>query len=175
MKKLLFLLLTIMSITTFAATVSIPDSLLTENQKAFLNTQTTISTWSQWIGLGKEVGIMVNDGLSALSDQSNKFAKTPVGQFTMFIILYKVMGMQLIRFLFGIMLFVTFTTITYRFFSFNYNVQKIRIKGNWIQALLGTAEYELKYPSDDKQESTLIATIISLIATTIVTALILFA
>ncbi|HEU0081121.1 MAG TPA: hypothetical protein VFQ72_03830 [Candidatus Paceibacterota bacterium] len=46
----------------------------------------------EWSGIGKEIGIAVNDGLKAVTEQTANFAKTDVGKMTMFLIAWKVMA-----------------------------------------------------------------------------------
>lgn len=90
-----FLLIAILSGISFSA--SIPDSLLTPEQRAFVKAEelkTTMSTTQQatssWIGVGKEIGEAVNGSMSAITENTNKFANTPVGKYTMFIVAFYV-------------------------------------------------------------------------------------
>lgn len=77
--------------------VSIPESQLTEQQKAALKLQqvdTTVEKAHGWVGIGKELGQAFDGALGSLTQRSNEFAVTPVGKFTMFIVAWKVMGEQ---------------------------------------------------------------------------------
>jgi hypothetical protein len=68
--------------------VSIPRSALTPQQLK----QVDVQEAGAWVGLGKEVGEAINSSLSAVTDNTAKFADTKVGKFTMFIIAWKVLA-----------------------------------------------------------------------------------
>jgi len=74
-----------------------------------IETSNKIRQYGEWIGLGKEIGQATREGLSALTNESNKFAHTSVGKFVMFIIAWKVIGNQALRIIITlpILLFVT--------------------------------------------------------------------
>lgn len=83
-------------------TVSIPESQLTEQQKAALKLQqvdTTVEKAHGWVGISKELGQAFDSALSSLTIRSNEFAGTKVGKFTMFIVAWKVMGDEAAEFL----------------------------------------------------------------------------
>lgn len=63
--------------------------------------QQKIENVGKWVGLGKEIGTAMKEGLGALTDETNKLSKTGVGKFTMFLIAYKVIGKDLIGYIFG--------------------------------------------------------------------------
>lgn len=94
--RYLFLILSIFSI-SFAAEV--PDSLLTPQQKAVVEAKTTQVVASSYIGIGKEVGLAVRESMSAITEETNKLAGTPVGKVLMFIILYKVLSSLVLSFI----------------------------------------------------------------------------
>ncbi|MDD5566631.1 MAG: hypothetical protein PHH01_00345 [Patescibacteria group bacterium] len=71
-----------------------------------IETQSKIDTYGKYVGLGKEVGMAINEGLSALSENAERFANTKPGKFTMFIIAYKVLGKDFLQAIFGILFFV---------------------------------------------------------------------
>lgn len=70
-----------------------------------------VEKYGGYVGLGKEIGEAVKGSLSALTDETDKFAKTGVGKFTMFIVAWKVIGLGVIRLMFGIPLFFIGTVI----------------------------------------------------------------
>lgn len=53
-------------------------------------------------GLGKEVGVAMNEGLKAVENHADKIANTGVGKFIMFLIAYKVIGTDFIQFIVGV-------------------------------------------------------------------------
>jgi hypothetical protein len=67
-----------------------------------LETTAEFGKYSEYINLGKSVGIAVREGLEAVTDTAAKFAKTDPGKFTMFIIAYKVIGKDFIQFIIGV-------------------------------------------------------------------------
>lgn len=71
-----------------------------------IETENKIQTYGAWVGVGKEVGTAVNEGLSALTKNADDFAKTGVGKFTMLMIAWKVMGWHLVHIIFGTLFFV---------------------------------------------------------------------
>lgn len=70
---------------------------------------------SQYIGIGKEVGEAVKNGLESVVDVSNKFANTPVGQFTMFIIAWKILGKELLHLVIGIPVYIVLLSLWVHF------------------------------------------------------------
>lgn len=47
---------------------------------------------NEWVEVGRNVGVAMREGLSALTDEANKFADTDAGRFTMAVIAWKVAG-----------------------------------------------------------------------------------
>lgn len=78
-------------------TYTLKESQLTEQQKAAAEASKSKEAVTSWTGVGKEVGIAMREGLSALNTEVNKFSESPAGQFTMFIIAWKVMGGTALR------------------------------------------------------------------------------
>lgn len=89
--------------------VTIPKSQLTDQQKADLATKQLSdkqAMFGKWVGIGDEVGKAVNSGLSAVTTQANAFAQTPVGKWTMFVIVFKVIGEKFVGYLVGACMFI---------------------------------------------------------------------
>ncbi len=77
----------------------VPRSLLTPEQINQLNKMQKVEQVTQdlenyrkWAGMGKEIGVAINDGLKAVSDQTASFAETKPGKLTMILIAWKVLG-----------------------------------------------------------------------------------
>jgi hypothetical protein len=88
--------------------VSVPKSKLSKQQLAEVEAddlKAKAEQYGKWVGIGKEVGIAVNDGLSAVTTQTNNFAQTPVGKWTIAVIVFKVVGVQVIGLLVGLGMF----------------------------------------------------------------------
>ncbi len=56
----------------------------------------------EWIGIGKEVGQAVREGLDAVVDKAEKFGTTRVGTFVMVMIAWKVMAKEVLSIVLGI-------------------------------------------------------------------------
>ncbi len=89
--------------------VSVPKSLLSKDQLDALaakNLEEKMTKYGKWVGIGHEVGTAVNESLSAVTTQANNFAQTPVGKWTMFIVIWKVIGHDAMGFVLGILTIV---------------------------------------------------------------------
>lgn len=143
--KTLLLILTL-AFTSFSAEV--PDSLLTETQKVALETNKKVvdakasaQVASAYMGIGRELGEAVNSSLSAITEQSNKFANTSVGHLLIFIVLFKVCKCLVVAAI-GIplvwILSFAFSMLVYRFYVKN-NIQldekrnnDLTVRGYWL-------------------------------------------
>lgn len=96
-----------------------PDELVTVPKKyvnaEHLNQAQTQTQVSHYIGIGKEIGEAVKNGLESVVDVSNKFANTPVGHFTMAMIAWKILGRDLLHVVIGIPLYLMLLTIWFYF------------------------------------------------------------
>lgn len=84
--------------------------------------------FGKWVGVGHEVGVAMNEGLSAITTQANNFAQTPVGKWTMFVIVFKVIGEKVVQYLVGFFVFAIGIPIwiwSYRRFTPHNYVDKI--------------------------------------------------
>ena len=52
---------------------------------------------NEWVDFGKNVGTAMDAGLSSLTENANKFAKTDAGKFTMGVIAWKVAGREAVE------------------------------------------------------------------------------
>jgi hypothetical protein len=89
--------------------VTVPESSLTDKQKADAvqrDMSDRVQQYGKWVGIGREVGDAVNEGMNAVNVQANNFARTPVGEWTMFVIVFKVIGARLIRYCVGLGMFI---------------------------------------------------------------------
>lgn len=117
---------TLLTVTTAAFAqdankVVVDKSLLTPEQMAKVKAAQTVEQVTQvadqvqqvgkYAGLGKEVGEAVNGSLSAITDNANKFANTKVGTFTMWIVAFKVLGVQAIRLSLALIFMTVFTCV----------------------------------------------------------------
>lgn len=143
-------LLIALALTSFAMAqppekmISVPESKLTEQQKAELLSDKTQS----WVGIGKEIGEAVNSSMAAITTQSNNFAQTPVGKLTAFIVIWKVIGDQAIHLFGGMLEFIVFVPIwlwSYRKMCMNRKIVTSR------EGLFGKRTYQVvPYNSDSE-------------------------
>jgi len=72
----------------------LPPELLTkiEKKEKIQEISRDLRVAQEWSGIGKEIGVAVNEGLKAVTEQTANFAKTDVGKMTMFLIAWKVMA-----------------------------------------------------------------------------------
>jgi hypothetical protein len=61
---------------------------------------------SQWLGIGKEIGIATKEGLESVVDVSEKFGTTNVGHFVMFMVAWKIIGKSILAVVLGIPLWI---------------------------------------------------------------------
>lgn len=92
--------------------VSVPESKLTEQQKAeFMKAATIQEQAKGWAGIGDEIGHAVNNSMAAITTQSNNFAQTPVGKLTVLIVIWKVVGDQAVHVAGGIVEIIFFVPL----------------------------------------------------------------
>ena len=70
-----------------------------------------INKIGEYVGVGKEIGMAVDTCLGALAYHVDKVSKTNVGKFTMFMVGWRIMGQDFVRYLIGILMFFTFISI----------------------------------------------------------------
>ena len=67
-----------------------------------LNHQASQPAASQWIGVGREIGVATREGLNAVVDTAEKFGSTKVGTFVMVMIAWKIMAKDVLGIVLGI-------------------------------------------------------------------------
>jgi len=163
MKRIYFLgismLLLILAINTFAQesvkpeviTVNVSD--LTPGQLAKIKADAVatelsnkINTYGKWAGMGKEVGIAVKEGLMSVVDVADKFGDTKVGEFTMYMIAWKVIGEDIVRIFLGIIFLFIVNYLILREVR-KMSPYKLRTKGSWYK-FWDTSEFEVVTPDD---------------------------
>lgn len=148
MKKFYFLLVLLIGLTTlsYAQTTNAPQpekitvnvSDLTSDQlmKIKLTNEaealkTNIQNYGSWVGVGKEVGTAVKEGLLAVVDVSDKFGNTKIGTFTMYMVAWKVIGKDLVRIILGLLSCTVITFVLYKSIRKMYPY-RIRTSGSWL-------------------------------------------
>lgn len=85
--------------------ISVPKNLLTQQQLEQIKQvqlQEKAQAYGKWVGVGHELGVAINESLSAVTTQANNFAQTPVGKLTAFLVVWKVIGREAMGFFIGI-------------------------------------------------------------------------
>jgi len=133
MKKMTKLMLAVVLVggfmeTASAAVPAVPVAAVLSNEAAVVSQVSQLSTdWlkglsldqmKQASGWGVQIAFALkglvsslNDGVSATTDQIYKFLATPVGKITLGIIVYKVVGNEIVHVLLGIVLLIILFTV----------------------------------------------------------------
>lgn len=162
-------------------TVTIPKSQLTEQQKAELAQRAIdgkIEQYGKWVGIGHEIGVSLNEGLSAISTQANNFAQTPVGKWTVAVIVFKVVGNQFIHLLIGIIMTIVGVPIwiwSYRRFLPKRYVKRVKYAADGKTKDYEEYEYGFGDMSEDVANGWCIGHWVILVIYTIVTLFTIFA
>ena len=175
MKKILVLVLSfilIINVNAQKQTVDI-SKLSPELQAQIQEEQKTVEIteglkqYGEWAGMGKEIGVAVKEGLSALTSEVENVSKTDAGKLTMFIIAWKVIGDDAKGLIFGPIIMIFITLIYLYLFKKWYGVKKIKIKSEvsegllWNKKIISPAEYEIINPNDNDDDSFITGKVIS--------------
>jgi hypothetical protein len=115
-------------------TVTIPKSELTSDQlkKIEMDNQIEkIKQYGEWVGVGKEVGVAVREGLTAVVDVADKFGNTDVGKFTMIMVAWKILGEDIIKIILGIAFLIIVNTFIFKVYKTKFMTYRIRESGVW--------------------------------------------
>jgi hypothetical protein len=88
--------------------VTVPRSMLTQEQVKKLDEQNPAG---KWVGLGKEVGDAVNSSLQAITTQTSNFSQTKVGKLTMFLVVWKMLGDMIVHLTVGLLMLLIFVPL----------------------------------------------------------------
>lgn len=88
--------------------VLVPKSTLTNEQIVSLKAE----SYGKWVGIGSEIGKAVNSSLEALSENTAKFSKTGVGRVAIWLVVWKVVGSDILGILFALMILLVGVPIT---------------------------------------------------------------
>lgn len=84
----------------------LPASVLEEikKKKELENIEYKVQSYGKWAGMGEEIGTAVSGALTAVKDVSIEFADSDLGHFTMLMVAWKVMGIDVVRIVIGVFL-----------------------------------------------------------------------
>jgi len=72
----------------------------------------TIKNVSEWVNLGSSIGKGLSSSAKELGVTVNEFSKTSVGKWTMFLIIFKVIGSHILHFIAGMLMLIIGIPIT---------------------------------------------------------------
>jgi hypothetical protein len=104
----------------------LPPGLLDEleEKKNLKNSKTELESYAEYIGVGKEIGIAISEGLKAVVDEAEHFSETNVGLYTMALIAWAIVGKDIIQILIGVPLLIIGLLIILRYYRKTYLPQK---------------------------------------------------
>lgn len=158
-KALILSALLLVSGSTFAATAAIDTSGLTDTQKAELALKAAqmkdeasgvtvdsvtgaLQNLSKFEGIGKETGVAVREGLTAVVDVADQFGKTNVGQITIALIVWRVAGADIMQLVLG---FIALIVGIYMFNRLTRDKMEVR---TWITVRRMFGMYEKRIPDE---------------------------
>jgi hypothetical protein len=83
-----------------------------------------IEKYAEYVGVGKEIGIAISEGLKAVVDEAEHFSETNVGLYTMALIAWAIVGKDIIQILIGVPLLLLGLFIILRYWRKTYLPQK---------------------------------------------------
>lgn len=138
---------------TTSERITVNTSDLTLDQLAKIKAEQTatelqkkLDTYGKWVGVGGEIGGAVKESLNAVVDVADKFGKTDVGRFTMFMVAWKIIGKDIVRIIIGLIFMFIITILIFRSYK-NLCTRRIVIKSNGWKFWL-PKEYKIVEPED---------------------------
>jgi len=138
-----------------AKTIVVNESDLTTDQLVKIKTeaaekvlQSKLETYGKWVGVGGEIGSAIKEGLNAVVDVADKFGNTRVGNFTMVLVAWKIIGKDLVRILIGIVFIFIVSILIFRNYRNSFTSRKVCIKDNGWKFWL-PKEYKIVEPNRD--------------------------
>lgn len=128
----------VLTIDTSGLSPSIKNAIVEKMQQDAITQK--IQTYGRWAGMGKEIGIAASEGLNAVKDFTVDVSKTNVGKTVLFLIVWKVAGIDFIRIILGTFLaLISIWLISKSYFRLFATRRLIEKTGWWI---FGTKKYE---------------------------------
>lgn len=133
--------------------------------KSVTETQTQVENVGAWVGLGKEVGEAFNGALTAITTTASKFADTKLGKVTMFLVIYKVIGEDIVQIGFGFIWLILVFSVTL-FIHNNYAKDKRLLKKETFnpETKKYDREWEIQHGHNDYRITSILIFVIGIIA-----------
>jgi len=133
--KILFLLIGIISllgINTNAQTVMVDLDNLPPEVKKQVNAQIIddavtkkFETYGKWAGMGKEIGIAAREGLGAVKDVTLEVAETDLGKTVIWLIIWKVAGIDIVRIIIGLIVLIFITIVVTKSYFQSFSTRRL--------------------------------------------------
>lgn len=117
-----------------------------EQEQSLQETKQTVEKYGEIAGLGKEIGVAINDGLNAVVGASEKFGKIDVGKFTIMIIAWKFLYKDFIGIFIGVFLLLIVNVLIFKSFK-SFTIHRQKTSGAWYQFWV-VKEYKIIEPDD---------------------------
>lgn len=92
-----------------------------------------VNSMSKVGSIGKETGIAVRESLLAVSEVANKFGETKVGTITIGLVVWRMLGADIVKLLLGLIVFPTSLLLFFKMFF----ERKVAIEYEYVPALFG--------------------------------------
>lgn len=104
-----------------------------------------IDKYAEYVGVGKEIGIAISEGLKAVVDEADHFSQTDVGLYTMVLIAWAIVGYDIIQILIGVPIFFIGLFILTRYYRKIYMQTRVVIEKEGF-FLWGKRKYQVSAP-----------------------------
>lgn len=90
-------------------------------------------TYGKWAGMGKEIGIATREGLTAVKDVTLDIANSDLGKTIIWLVVWKVAGVEIIRIIIGFIIMIFVTIAVYKSYFRSFSTRGILTKtGNFL-------------------------------------------
>jgi hypothetical protein len=125
--------------------IVVKKSDLPPDMVAQLEKQKELEQYGEYVGLGKEIGMAINEGLSAVVDQAGRFSETNVGMFTMALIGWSIIGKDIVQMLVGIPVYFMVLWLMIRYYRKMFLSTKVLIEKKGLP-IFGERKYQVVAP-----------------------------
>lgn len=106
-----------------------------------------LKTYGKWAGMGKEIGIATREGLTAVKDVTLEVADSNLGKTIIWLVVWKVAGVEVIRMIVGIIIMIFVTIAVYKSYFRSFSTRGLLTKTGTF--LWHTKTYEAVDPEDN--------------------------
>lgn len=104
-----------------------------------------IETYGKWAGMGKEVGVAVRDGLTAVKDVTLEISETKLGRTVVWLVVWKVAGKDFVQIGVGFIVFLVASVFIVRSYFRLFRTKRLASKSGfflWPKKTYEPFEYE---------------------------------